>query len=97
MDFNVIIPQPVHDEIDAIYHYLAIEKCDSDNAVNVINSIYKAIRSLDILPARGAELSQGKYANQGFRWIPAGNYIVVYEIKERDVIIQTVRHFLEDA
>ncbi len=96
MGFKVIIPQPVHDRIDEIYYYIAIEKGNPGDAARLVDRIYKAIASLDLFPDRGSELVAGRYANQGFRWIPEGQYMIVYEIKGNNVILQTVRHMLEE-
>lgn len=96
MFFNVIIPQPVHDRIDEIYLYIAVEKGNPSDAQKLIKRIYSAVASLDMFPDRGSELVQGRYANQGYKWIPEGHYMIVYEIKGKDVIVQTIRHMLED-
>ena len=96
MDFNVVIPQPVHDRIDEIYHYIAVEKENPGDAMKLVDRIYRAIASLNIFPDRGADLTKGRYANMGFKWIPEGQYMIVYEINGNDVILQTVRHSLED-
>ncbi len=96
MGFNVIIPQPVHDRIDEIYCYIAINKGNPDDAQRLVDRIYKAIASLNMFPERGADLVKGRYANQGFQWIPEGHYMIVYKIIGNDVILHTVRHELEE-
>ena len=96
MDFNVVIPQTVYDRINEIYYYIAVEKENPGDAQKLVERIYRAISSLDTFPERGSDLVQGRYANQGFRWIPEGNYMIVYEVSGTDVILQTVRHMLEE-
>ena len=97
MLFNVIIPQPVHERIEEIFYYIAVEKGNPGDAQKLVKRIYSTIASLDMFPDRGAELVQGRHANQGFKWIPEGHYMIVYEIQDKDVILQSIRHMLEDG
>ena len=66
MGFNVIIPQTVHDRIDEIFCYIAVEKENPDDAKKLVDRIYKTIASLDTFPNRGADLVQGRHAGRVF-------------------------------
>ena len=96
--YKVIVPTSVWQRIDRNITYIKEHYGFSETAQSVYERIEEAICSLSDNPNRGAPRRVGKYANKGYRQIFVGNYIIVYRVNSNDnqVLIETVRHMLED-
>ena len=92
--YTVKILPAAHEQMDKIYAYIAQNLCANDAAQNLLDKLEDAIRSLKMLPERGAVRKVGKYANKGYRQLFADNFTVVYLINQskKQVIIVSVRY-----
>ena len=92
--YTVKILPAALEQMDKIYAYIAQNLCAKDAAQNLLDKLEDAIRSLKMLPERGAVRKSGKFANKGYRQLFADNFTIVYRIdkKEKRVIIVAVHY-----
>jgi plasmid stabilization system protein ParE len=81
-------------DLDDIYEYIAETLVEPGIASKLLDSLEKAIFSLENMPQRGALRKTGAYANRGYRQLFVGNFTVLYRIEEtiRRVLVVTVRY-----
>lgn len=81
-------------DIDDIYGYIAKNLKEPKVAESILEILEKAIYSLEDLPERGAIRRVGTYANQGYRQLIAGNYLIIYRVQKekQEVYIVRVRY-----
>ena len=84
--YTVKILPAAFEQMDKIYAYIA---------QNLLDKLDDAIRSLKMLPERGAVRKVGKYANKGYRQLLVDNFIIVYRMdkKGKRVIIVAVQYY----
>ncbi|MBR1761238.1 MAG: type II toxin-antitoxin system RelE/ParE family toxin [Schwartzia sp.] len=92
--YTVKILPAAFEQMDKIYAYIAQNLCAKDAAQNLLDKLDGAIRSLKMLPERGAVRKVGKYANKGYRQLLVDNFIIVYRMdtKGKRVIIVAVQY-----
>ena len=92
--YAVKILPAVFRQIDKIYAYIAQNLYAEDAAQKLVNKLEDTIRSLKVLPERGAIRKIGKYADKGYRQLFVDNFIVVYRIQKskRQVIVVAVHY-----
>lgn len=81
-------------DLDEIYDYVSKAHLKPEKVIEVVNQIEKSIYSLETQPERCPERGIGAYANQGYRLLFMGHYIVAFRVNEAEetVIIVTVRY-----
>lgn len=84
-----MFPQAYRD-IDKIYEQALLVSNYPDDAINLAEKIEKAIFSLEEQPCRGAERKHGFYALKGYRQLIVENYIIIYEVFEKDKVVAVV-------
>lgn len=92
--YNVMLSPKALRDIDSIYEYIANTLVEPNTALQLVNEIETAIRSLSSLPNRGAVRKVGAYANQGYRQLLVKNYLIIYRVDEvkKEVLVVTVQH-----
>lgn len=97
---NVTLHEPVYrikysesalDDLKSIYEYIAFELLVPDTAVNQVNRIMKAIKTLDEMPMRHKIYEEEPWQSQGLRFFPVDNYLVLYLPKEEQKTVNIVR------
>lgn len=81
-------------DLDDIYAYIANQLLVPETAQEMVESLEKAILSLERMPERGAPRLVGAYANSGYRQLFVKNYVIVYRVlrDKKEVHIVTVRY-----
>lgn len=92
--YTVKITPRAFEDLEGIFHYLAIEKRSPFIAKRQTDRIKFALKSLDSFPHSHQERQEGRYAYQGYRQLLVDNYIAVFKIDEnqKDVIVLTVQY-----
>src|SRR5262245_44024571 len=80
-------------DVDEIAYHTAIQSGSLDAADRFLESIYQRFLLLDEHPYVGRRRDD---LRQGLRAFPAGQYLVLYRIERRDVLIQRVVHGSRD-
>jgi toxin ParE1/3/4 len=80
-------------ELDEIWWYIAEASGSTDAARNVVASITQRFNLLSRHPRLGRRRDD---LRQGLRSFPAGNYLIVYRIEGRDVLIVHIFHGRRD-
>lgn len=91
-EYKVFVPPSVERQLDGIYAYVYGELHAPQAALNTLSAIKEAILSLAHLPLRGAEVKRRSLAGQGYRFIRVKNYVIVYRVDGKHVVISSVRH-----
>ena len=88
-----LFPQAYRD-LDRLYEQLILISNYPDDALALVEKIEKTIFRLEEQPYRGAERKYGFYAFKGYRQLIVEDYIIIYEIleKEKTVAIVTVKY-----
>jgi plasmid stabilization system protein ParE len=88
-----LLPRAYRD-LDGIYGYISENLREPGIAAKLVDSLEKAIFSLESMPERGALRKTGAYANKGYRQLFVGNFTVVYRVAKarKSVLIVTVRY-----
>jgi toxin ParE1/3/4 len=88
-----LLPRAYRD-LDGIYTYIAETLIELGIAAKLVDSLEKAIFSLESMPQRGALRKTGAYANKGYRQLFVSNFTVVYRVAEakKRVLIVTIRY-----
>jgi toxin ParE1/3/4 len=71
-------------ELDEIWWYIVQESGSTDTARNVIASITQRFDLLARYPRLGRRRDD---LRPGLRSYPAGNYLILYHVEERDVLV----------
>lgn len=81
-------------DIDDIYAYIALEKRSPENAKGQTDRIWKAIRTLETLPASHQGRLEGRYAGRGYKQLLIDHYIAIFKIdeKKKTVYVVTVQY-----
>lgn len=80
----------VEAELDEIWSFVAVESGDADVAQRLINSITDHFFTLSKHPQLGRPRDHD--LRPGLRSLSVGAYVILYLIKERDVLILHVFH-----
>ncbi len=90
MKYEVRITEVAPNDLYVIYKYVAIN--DSPRkAEHLLNNIYKAMSSLETMPARGNHPSEmQRWGIFDFREVFFKPYRVIYEIRNKTVFIHAV-------
>ena len=80
--WDVQLSEPVENDLDDIYRYIAESLLEPTVAWRQIERIRKAVFSLDKLPERGSFFPQEPWRSRGLRRLFADNYCILYEINE---------------
>ena len=81
-------------DIDGIYAYIANSLLEPETALYLVETLEKAVLSLEQFPERGPVRKVGIYANAGYRQLFVKNYVIIYRVlkDKKEVHIVTVRY-----
>lgn len=77
-------------DIDSIYEYIAYEKLAPENAKGQTDRIWKALKSLEELPAAHQDRLEGKYSGKGYKQLLIDNYLAIFKIDQENKIVYIV-------
>lgn len=78
--YDIVIRPEVYVMLDVIYRNICERAIDDSAAEHVINAIEEGILSLKIFPKRGSDVTDGMYANKGYKKLIIKNHIIIYRI-----------------
>lgn len=81
-------------DIEDIYRYIAMESMEPENGRMVVEKIAETILSLDVMPERYHMITEGKYANKGYRRVTVKNFVILYTVSttRKQVGIVTIQY-----
>lgn len=93
-NYIVKIYSRAYRDLDEIYAYIAEKLMEPEIAKKTIDSLEKAIFSLEQSPERGSIRRVGAYANCGYRQLFVKKYVIVYRVikDKNEVHIVTIRY-----
>ena len=85
-----------YQDLDSIYIYIAEHLLEPNIALKMVDTLEKAIYSLEQLPERGTIRRIGAYANGDYRQLFVKNYVIIYRVlkEKKEVHIVTIRYTL---
>lgn len=92
-NYRVVYSPAAKDDLKDIYSYIAFELKVKQTAVNQVNRIRKAIRSLDTMPERYSIVDWEPWQSMKMRKVAVDNYVVFYLVNNEDKIVTVVRIF----
>ncbi len=75
-------------QLNDIAEYIALDKPAA--AFRWLENIFKAVEKLELFPKSGRKVPE--FNQEDIREIIYGNYRIIYKIKEKEIIIASVRH-----
>ena len=92
-EYKVIYSPAAHDDLEAIYAYVAYELLAEPTAGELTTRIRKEIRSLSTFPERNSPVDWEPWASMKMRKMPVGNFVVYYTVDTEKRIVTVVRIF----
>ena len=93
MTYKIIYSPKSLDDLRTIYSYIAFEILAPKNAIDQVNRIRKAIRSLDLFPEGHTTVDWEPWASMGMRFLPVDNFTVYYLVDNDEGKVSIVRIF----
>ncbi|MBQ6502742.1 MAG: type II toxin-antitoxin system RelE/ParE family toxin [Flexilinea sp.] len=88
---KIVYTNTAHQDLRAIYDYIALSLLSPDAARNISEKIMKTVRSLEFLPERNPLYREEPWHSQGVRFIPVQKYLVFYTINTVNNTVSVVR------
>ena len=90
-EYRVFISEPAEHDLWGICRYISAQLSSPQTALDMVDEIEAAIRSLSEMPARFALVGDERLALQGYRKMLVKNYLVFYLIDEEAACVDIVR------
>ena len=89
----MLYPKAIRD-IEDIYAYIALNKLSPVNAKGQTDRIWKALQTLETLPAAHQDRKEGRYAGHIYKQLLIDNYVAIFKIDEdnKKVYVVTVQY-----
>ncbi len=78
-------------EIDDIFDYITYDLQEPTIAKNIVQLIFKEIRSLETMPGRYRLYEGEPWHSEGLRVLPVKKYLVFYRTKEESKTVEILR------
>lgn len=88
--YRVTMTPDAEEELSAIGDFIALDS--PDRAVEVLRRLHKAIRDLDIMPARFPIAREAEQVLTDLRQCVEGRYRIIFEVRSREVVVIGIRH-----
>jgi len=95
MKYDIHITTRAERDISEAWDYIAHELLNPDAADRCLDSIEKAVRSLQEMPDRFRIIDDKVLQYWGIRFIRAGKYLIFYTISEDDGCVYIIRVLYE--
>ncbi len=89
--YTVIYSPEALNDLRDIYSYIAFELLVPSTAEGQVNRIRKAIRALDIMPARNPIVDWEPWKSLGMHKIPVDNFIIFYTVSDDSQTVTIIR------
>ena len=96
--YSINITEPAESDLLEAASYIAEQLLNPSAAGRLLDDVENAIYSLSDMPQRHALVNDEVLARSGIRFMPVGNYLVFYIIREekKTVVIQRVLYGRRD-
>ena len=96
--YSIAITEPAESDLLEAATYIAEQLLNPSAVGRLIDDVENAIYSLSDMPQRHALVNDDVLARSGFRFMPVGNYLIFYIIREekKTVVIQRVLYGRRD-
>ena len=94
--YKVQITDKALEDMEEIYHYIAIQLQAPENAIGQYNRIAQAIEELNIFPEKVRLMESEKERTMGVRQLVVDNNSVFYTIENERVIVIRVLYSASD-
>lgn len=91
MSYTVILTEEAAQELEGIHHYIAHELLAPETARKQVARIFSEVRTLETLPDRYKLYEDEPFHSTGIRSFPVDNYLVFYEVDNRNKRVYIVR------
>lgn len=97
-DYTYEITPSAIDDLDRMMHYIAIQLCAKDSAMNLLDEIQSAIEKACCFPMAAPLVNDVLLKAKGYRKIMVKNYIVFYipDEDKRRLNIMRILYFAKD-
>lgn len=89
--YRIEITEPAKRDLQETVDYITRELKNPQAAVELLNLVEQTINSLTDMPMRHALVGIDDFAEKGVRYIPVGNYLAFYIVKESDRKVSVIR------
>ncbi|QUH26182.1 type II toxin-antitoxin system RelE/ParE family toxin [Serpentinicella alkaliphila] len=90
-NYSIEITEPAEADLHQIAKYIAIELLEPKLAMKVLNTIEKAVLSLEEMPFRHPVVNDNRLCQLGIRQVIVDNYIIFYVINEKKKLVTIIR------
>lgn len=90
-EFEVIMTPAAEQDLREIFTYIATELFEPETAKKLCERISDEIIGLDRMPERHALYRTEPWLSRGLRFMPVGNFIVFYIVKESEKTVHILR------
>ena len=91
MSWKIVYSSQARQDLRSIFEYISNELCAPDTAANLSRRIMKSIRDLEEMPMRYRLYEDEPWNSKGLYFFPVDNYLVFYQPKETENIVNVVR------
>lgn len=91
MIYNVLFSKQANDDLMSIYEYISLELCAPNIAEKQIMHIISSVDLLESAPRMHRVYEDLLFNNKELRIYPVDNYVVFYEIDDKNKIVNIVR------
>ena len=91
MVYEIEITLKAKQDLEAIYHYIAIDLKEIRIAENQLNRLERAIYSLDKMPERFRVYDREPWRSRNLRIMPVNNYLVFYVSEHKTKTVTVIR------
>lgn len=81
-NYYVEIPPRAQADIDGVLDYIAVELCNPQAALNLLDGFIECFHNLKAFPLSGTELKANISLKYFYRWVLVDDYIVLYTVDE---------------
>ncbi len=89
--FKIKYSAKARTDIDSIFDYIADDLQEPTISNNLVQLIFKEIRSLETMPERYRLYENEPWHSEGLRVLPVKKYLIFYRTKEESQTVEIIR------
>lgn len=91
MSWDIQYTKRAEQDLNDIYNYISFTLQAPQTAINLMERIFKSVRSLADFPLRKPLYQEEPWHSQGLRFMPVDNYLVFYQADKGNQIVRILR------
>lgn len=95
--YQVVLTEKAESDMESIYDYIATESLAPEAAIGQYDRIANQILTLTDMPARIGVMNSEPEHTLKVRKMPVGDYYVLFQIRESQVVVLRVLHCRQDV